>query len=259
MGWLSEGALDYICRRLTVPPAEAYGVATFYSMFSVRPRPAKVLHVCTDLACAARGGSLSAADALGPDISVQPSPCLGLCERAPAALLIRAGAPSPQAGRAPDPESPLRAGTPAPPATAAPRSGQGPDQAANPAPPAFEARVSGGGAPGVEDGAEPRVGKGRRGKAPAYATAVIAPATPTALAAATAAPDLAPAEPSAGAAVPQAGDPALTLLARVGVVDPASLDDYRAHGGYAALRRAFALGPAGVVREVTDAGLLGRG
>uniref|UniRef100_UPI0015F0791B NADH-quinone oxidoreductase subunit NuoE family protein n=1 Tax=Streptomyces phytophilus TaxID=722715 RepID=UPI0015F0791B len=55
VGWLSEGALDYICRRLTVPPAEAYGVATFYAMFSLRPRPATVLHVCTDIACAARG------------------------------------------------------------------------------------------------------------------------------------------------------------------------------------------------------------
>lgn len=40
VGWISEGALDYVCRRLTVPPAEAYGVATFYAMFSVRPRPA---------------------------------------------------------------------------------------------------------------------------------------------------------------------------------------------------------------------------
>ncbi len=42
-------------------------------------------------------------------------------------------------------------------------------------------------------------------------------------------------------------------------MDPADLDDYRAHGGYTALRRAFALGPAGVIREVTDSGLLGRG
>ena len=42
-------------------------------------------------------------------------------------------------------------------------------------------------------------------------------------------------------------------------MDPSSLDDYRAHGGYTALRRAFALGPAAVIREVTDAGLLGRG
>ena len=63
----------------------------------------------------------------------------------------------------------------------------------------------------------------------------------------------------AAAAVPQAGDPSLVLLKRVGTVDPASLDDYRAAGGYTALRRAFALGPAGVIREVLDAGLVGRG
>ncbi|MDX3328690.1 NAD(P)H-dependent oxidoreductase subunit E, partial [Streptomyces sp. ME02-6979-3A] len=100
VGWISEGALDYICRRLTVAPAEAYGVATFYAMFAVRPRPAKVLHVCTDLACAARGSAAVRADLterLGPAGTPaegtvwQESPCLGLCERAPAALLLRAG------------------------------------------------------------------------------------------------------------------------------------------------------------------------
>lgn len=45
----------------------------------------------------------------------------------------------------------------------------------------------------------------------------------------------------------------------MGVVDPYSIDDYRSHGGYTALRTAFDIGPAGVIREVTDAGLLGRG
>jgi NADH-quinone oxidoreductase subunit F len=45
----------------------------------------------------------------------------------------------------------------------------------------------------------------------------------------------------------------------VGVVDPRSLDDYRAHGGYEGLRRAVELGPEGVIREVKDAKLLGRG
>jgi len=49
------------------------------------------------------------------------------------------------------------------------------------------------------------------------------------------------------------------LLRRVGAVDPTSIDDYRARGGYEALRRAHALGPEGVIREVTDAKLLGRG
>lgn len=57
VGWISEGALTYLCRRLTVPPAEAYGVATFSPLFSVRPRPATVLRVCTDLVCTAAGAS----------------------------------------------------------------------------------------------------------------------------------------------------------------------------------------------------------
>ncbi|MBL1116379.1 NAD(P)H-dependent oxidoreductase subunit E [Streptomyces sp. 110] len=194
VGWISEGGLDYLCRRLTVPPAEGYGVATFYAMFAVKPRPATVVHVCTDLACAARGSAEVCAELerdVGPAGSAgsgavwQPSPCLGLCERAPAALVIRAGE--------------------------APR------------------------------------------------TAVVAPATAEAVAEAASAPHAAAAEPPAVAAVPQAGADGLVLLRRVGVVDPGSLDDYRAHGGYAALRRAFALGPAGVIREVTEAGLVGRG
>jgi len=61
--------------------------------------------------------------------------------------------------------------------------------------------------------------------------------------------------------VPQlSGDrSSLRLLRRVGIVDPTSLDSYRAAGGYEALRRALALGPEGVIRELKDAKLLGRG
>jgi NADH-quinone oxidoreductase subunit F len=58
---------------------------------------------------------------------------------------------------------------------------------------------------------------------------------------------------------PQAGQPGLRLLGRIGLIDPENLDDYRAHGGYAALRRAFELGPDGVIREVLDSKLMGRG
>jgi NADH-quinone oxidoreductase subunit F len=61
-----------------------------------------------------------------------------------------------------------------------------------------------------------------------------------------------------GAATPQPKD-GLVLLRRVGVVDPTSLDDYRATGGYLALRRALAIGPTQVIREVTESGLVGRG
>jgi NADH-quinone oxidoreductase subunit F len=59
--------------------------------------------------------------------------------------------------------------------------------------------------------------------------------------------------------IPQAGQAGLRLLARVGVVDPASLDDYRAHGGFRALERARAIGPQQVIDEVTAANLVGRG
>ncbi len=46
---------------------------------------------------------------------------------------------------------------------------------------------------------------------------------------------------------------------RVGVIDPRSLDDYLAHGGYQGLARALTLSPAEVVDEVTTSGLRGRG
>jgi formate dehydrogenase iron-sulfur subunit len=47
--------------------------------------------------------------------------------------------------------------------------------------------------------------------------------------------------------------------ARLGVIDPASLEDYRRHGGLAGLERALTLEAAELVRQVTDSGLRGRG
>ncbi|GBD84551.1 NADP-reducing hydrogenase subunit HndC [bacterium BMS3Abin02] len=51
----------------------------------------------------------------------------------------------------------------------------------------------------------------------------------------------------------------LALLSRVGVVDPSSLDDYRNHGGYAALDKAMGMGPAAVIGEIDLSLLRGRG
>ncbi|MEO8196663.1 MAG: NAD(P)H-dependent oxidoreductase subunit E [Thermoanaerobaculia bacterium] len=102
VGWVSEGALNYICQRLTVPPADAWGVVTFYHLFATVPRPSNVVHVCDDLACRLRGAEklcAELAEELGPagearragDGTWLRSPCLGLCERAPAALVVHAG------------------------------------------------------------------------------------------------------------------------------------------------------------------------
>ena len=49
------------------------------------------------------------------------------------------------------------------------------------------------------------------------------------------------------------------LTGRIGVADPASLEEYRAHGGYRALRIALEMGPEAVLREIADSGLRGRG
>ena len=157
VGWVSEGALGYASRRLDVPPADAYGVASFYALISLEERPADVLHACTDLACQLAGAEVPP--------GAHASPCLGLCERAPAFLRTIAG-PEPR-------EVPL---------------------------------------------------------------------------------------PEAGPQLPQRGEPGLRLLRRIAAdVDPESLDAYRAHGGYEALRRAFELGQEGVLREVSESRLLGRG
>jgi NADH-quinone oxidoreductase subunit F len=197
IGWISPGALDYICTRLTVPPAEAYGVASFYALFRTSLSPATVIHVCDDLACRVNGaeavcgqmerrfGAEGTETRLnGTGVTWQRSPCLGQCDRGSAALIQRAGT------------RPVRA--------------------------------------------------------------VLAPVDPGQVLPALSAPQ--PAE-ALSPLVPQTGGDraALRLLRRVGLIDPGSLDSYRAAGGYEMLRRAVALGPQGVIRELKDAKLLGRG
>jgi NADH-quinone oxidoreductase subunit F len=102
-GWISEGALNYVCVRLNVPPADAWGVATFYALFSTTPRPKTVMHVCDDIACKCAGAD-SVIQAfqrstipehhaptgdhaeIGP-IAWMRSPCLGMCDQAPAVFV----------------------------------------------------------------------------------------------------------------------------------------------------------------------------
>ena len=100
VGWISPGALNYIGKRLSVAPADVYSVATFYALLSTSPRPKRIVHVCTDIACIARGSEKVCADLkkkLGPASAIngwKHSPCLGVCERAPAALAVEAGDPA---------------------------------------------------------------------------------------------------------------------------------------------------------------------
>ncbi len=165
-GWISPGGLNYVAEVLQVPPAEAYGVASFYEMFRVDTAPDHddhVVHVCIDPACRIDGAEDLIKQFEIEDKHIHRSPCLGQCERAPAVFI-----------------------------------------------------------------------QGRKG------------------------PDVVPADDEPFE-LPQAGDDDLTLLKRIGVVDPMSLDSYREHGGYAALTKAIEMGADNVLEAITAAGLSGRG
>ena len=200
-GWLSEGALNYLSARLTVPLAEIWGVVTFYALLPTHPRPPRVLHVCDDIACRMRGangicerlehdvgepvteaGHGETSEAMDPgEHGWLRSPCLGLCDQAPAALLTVAD------------EKPIE-------------------------------RLLG-------------------NVTPTAAVAALRGVIPDEL----------------RSRLPQKGTPGLTLLARVGVVDPTSLRAYQGAGGYRALAKAFELRPEGVINEMIASRLMGRG
>src|SRR5919197_68800 len=217
VGWISPGGLSYVSQRLTVPPAEAYGVATFYALFSTEPGPRVVVHVCDDIACRVDGAKAICEELesrLGPPGTIiespggqrswtwARSPCLGQCQSPTALLVQESGAREARSTYSVhgirdvgdvDEEGALLGGMTHEPETFV-------------------------------------VGWGGRGGWGAPQTETRPPAE------------------------------GLRLLRRIGErVDPRSLDDYRAHGGYEGLRRAVELGPEGVIRELKDAKLLGRG
>ena len=228
VGQITQPGLNYACRRLAVAPAEAYGVATFYALFSTRPRAPMVAHVCDDIACRLAGAEQVCEDlgrAMGPagepardgEATWLRSPCLGLCERAPAAMFTIAG------------ERPVRE-------TAAPVDAA-----------AVVARLERGAAGAAE-------------RAPGVPATSPGPARePTNRAHLHDAGPPPEIRAAARASVPQLGEPQLQLLRRAGMVDPTSLDDYLAHRGYLALHQALAMGGEAVIREVTDSKLVGRG
>ncbi len=179
-GWLPEPALRRIAAYLHVPLADVYGVTEFYDMFHTEPVGHQLIRVCVDGPCAVRGSDALLAelsDRLGcapgcttPDgaVTLEAVRCLGLCDRAPAALLNNAR-------HAPATADTLFDGSPAP--------------------------------------AQLRI-----------------------------------------------GGLVKVALTNVGVVDPTSLDDYRAQGGMAALRKVLReMSPSQVIAHMKASKLVGRG
>jgi NADH:ubiquinone oxidoreductase subunit F (NADH-binding)/NADH:ubiquinone oxidoreductase subunit E len=91
-GGLTPAAIADVARALHVPASQAYGVASFYSMLMLRPHTGGTLRVCDGPVCALHHAdqTRAAIEAMAhdhPDWQVQRTSCLGLCDRAPAALV----------------------------------------------------------------------------------------------------------------------------------------------------------------------------
>ena len=95
IGWISPGGLNCAAERLGVPPAEAYGVATFYELLRTTDPGHRddVVHVCVDPTCAIAGNGELRASLEAAGSKVHASPCLGQCERAPAYFIQGVGRP----------------------------------------------------------------------------------------------------------------------------------------------------------------------
>jgi NADH-quinone oxidoreductase subunit E len=54
-GWLSEPLMDYVAQVLEMRPIQVYEVATFYSMYDLKPVGKHKISVCTNISCMLRG------------------------------------------------------------------------------------------------------------------------------------------------------------------------------------------------------------
>jgi len=98
-GWLSSETIDYVAKYLGMPSVQVYEVATFYSMYNLKPTGRYKLTLCTCLPCGLQG-ALAAADHLREKLGVdfnettpdgrftlKEGECMGACAMAPVLLV----------------------------------------------------------------------------------------------------------------------------------------------------------------------------
>jgi len=98
-GWLSSETMDDVARYLGMPPVAVYEVATFYTMYNLRPTGRYKLTLCTCLPCGLQG-ALAAADHLREKLGIdfnettadgrftlKEGECMGACAMAPVLLV----------------------------------------------------------------------------------------------------------------------------------------------------------------------------
>lgn len=94
-GHLSDAHLAALADWMRLPLAEVYEVATFYAHFDVlkdgqSPPPPLTVRVCESVSCFLAGAERlleSLKGGFGPEVRVLRAPCMGQCDRAPAAMI----------------------------------------------------------------------------------------------------------------------------------------------------------------------------
>ncbi|HEY3375469.1 MAG TPA: bidirectional hydrogenase complex protein HoxE [Candidatus Aquicultor sp.] len=97
-GYIDEDALKFVSASLQVPLARAYGVATFYHFFTLKPQGEHTCVVCTGTACYIKGAN-AILEAIKNEFGITPGEttddgkvsllsarCLGSCGLAPVAV-----------------------------------------------------------------------------------------------------------------------------------------------------------------------------
>ena len=99
MGWLSNETMDFVAEYLGMAPVAVYEVASFYTMYNLKPTGKYKLTLCTCLPCGLQG-SLAAADHLREKLGIdfnettsdgkftlKEGECMGACAMAPVLLV----------------------------------------------------------------------------------------------------------------------------------------------------------------------------
>ncbi len=94
-GWLSAETMDYVATLLQIEPIEVYEVATFYSMYNLKPVGKYMFEVCQTGPCMLNGSD-DIIKYIGQTLSIKPGEttpdglfslktveCLGACGYAP--------------------------------------------------------------------------------------------------------------------------------------------------------------------------------
>ena len=98
-GWLSNEVIEFVANYLGIPPISAYEVASFYSLYELKPVGKYKLTVCTNLPCMLSGG-VDAGDYLKQKLGIdynettadgkftlKQGECMGSCGEAPVMLV----------------------------------------------------------------------------------------------------------------------------------------------------------------------------